>query len=107
LFLSFLFFLLLEITAIKAFPSPATLDIASQLIYHLNRIPKLSIRLECHELAFSWEINAKTSASQMSILLKGCQEFQQLKDPFQRVMAMMLAIGNYLNGDTARGQVRK
>jgi chaperonin cofactor prefoldin len=106
-FSNFFAFFLLEITAIKAFSSPTTLDIASQLIYHLNRIPKLSIRLECHELAFSWEINAKTSSSQMSILLKGCQEFQQLKDPFQRLMAMMLAIGNYLNGDTARGQVKK
>jgi hypothetical protein len=105
-FSNFFAFFLLEITAIKAFSSPTTLDIASQLIYHLNRIPKLSIRLECHELAFSWEINAKTSSSQMSILLKGCQEFQQLKDPFQSLMAMMLAIGNYLNGDTARGQVK-
>jgi hypothetical protein len=27
-----------------------------------------------------------------------------MKSPFQQLFSMMLAIGNYLNGDTTRGQ---
>ena len=39
------------------------------------------------------------------MILKGCQEFDSnMKSPFQQLFSMMLAIGNYLNGDTTRGQ---
>eukprot|EP01040_Poterioochromonas_malhamensis_P011521 gene11521-12563_t len=93
-----------ETTAIKAFSNPLTLDLASQMIFHLNRLPKLAVRLECHEMSFSWEINAKVSSNQLNALLKGCREFQQLKDSFQSLLAVVLAIGNHINGDTARGQ---
>lgn len=68
------------------------------MIFHLNRLPKLAVRLECHEMSFSWEINAKVSSNQLNAQLKGCREFQQLKDSFQSLLAVVLAIGNHING---------
>ncbi len=92
-------------TAVKGFKDPSVLDNASKLIFEFNRIPRLNQRMECHELAFVWGNNANTASKDINIIVKACKELQDAKPQMEKVLSMILAIGNYINGDTARGQV--
>jgi hypothetical protein len=95
----------LELTAVKEFKDSSGLDNASKLIFELNRIPRLNQRMDCHEVAFLWGNNANTAAKDLNALLKACKEISDSKPALETIFSMILSIGNYINGDTARGQV--
>ncbi len=101
----FCFIICLEYNAIREFKDPSVLDNASKLIFEFNRIPRLQQRMECHELAFVWGNNANTAAKDINVVNKACKELQDSKGNMEKIMSMILSIGNYINGDTARGQV--
>lgn len=81
------------------------MDNASKLIFEFNRIPRLAQRMECHELAFVWGNNANTASKDINVVNKACKELQDSKVQMEKILSMILSIGNYINGDTARGQV--
>lgn len=89
----------------KEFKDANLLDNASRLIFQFNRIPRLTQRMECHELSLTWEHHADVVSGSMSTLVKSLKEMADAKSNFEKILAMVLAIGNYINGDTARGQV--
>ena len=89
----------------KEFKDPNLLDNASKLIYHFNRIPRIAQRMECHELSFTWTTNADLVSNSIRTLVKSVGELNEAKGNFEKILSLILAIGNYINGDTARGQV--
>lgn len=91
-------------TAVKAYSDPLVLDRASRLVFHLNLLPRLSVRLECHLQGFTWPVNAAVSCSQVDAIHKAVREIQQDQNKLSRILSLILAIGNYINGDTPRGR---
>jgi len=92
-----------EVNALKCYSSPANLDQASKLYYYICRIPRLVTRLDCHEIAFSWQNFSKQVSQQIDIILKACAEIENCKSQMQTVLSIVLALGNYLNSDTKFG----
>lgn len=80
------------------------LDRASRLVFHLNTIPRLPQRLECHLLGFTWPVNATASSGQVQAIQKAVHELQKDQRLMEKIFSIVLGIGNYINGDTARGQ---
>ena len=89
----------------KAFKDPSALDNASRLIFQFNRIPRLNQRMECHDIGFTWESHAETALRKVGTLTKSLGEMNNSKGSFEKILSMILSIGNYINGDTTRGQV--
>jgi hypothetical protein len=93
----------------------------------LNRIPGVAERLELHEICFSWLSAATETASQLRVMQHACDELTSSQNLMKRLLAMynllvifefhfsdieltffdnrILAVGNYINGGTPRGQV--
>ena len=92
-----------EVKALQSFSNPSQLDQASQFCYCLNRIPRVSSRLQCHEIAFSWHGAISTVSTQLGILQSACDELNQAQQQMETVFAMILSIGNYLNVDSKWG----
>lgn len=61
--------------------------------------------MECHELSFTWTTNADLVSNSIRTLVKSVGELNEAKGNFEKILSLILAIGNYINGDTARGQV--
>ncbi len=95
-----------EITAIKQYTWAADrdrLDSASRLFLSLCRVPRLSVRMECHELAFSWFGFADDVANSLTVMGKAVEELEVSEGRLFRLCALVLAVGNYLNGGTKFG----
>lgn len=95
-----------ELTAVKEYKDPSVLDAASKLLFHFNRIPRLNIRLECHFIAFSWRTGYNAAAAQITTIVNGLQELKRDQRILEQLLAIILSVGNYVNGDSARGQVK-
>eukprot|EP00981_Chlorochromonas_danica_P005143 scaffold1036_cov169-Ochromonas_danica.AAC.23 len=93
-----------ESTAVKSFSNPAALDRASRLAFHLSALPRLAQRLECHLLGFTWPINATITTAQVQAIALAVTELKADQRKIEKIFSMVLGIGNYINGDTARGQ---
>jgi hypothetical protein len=61
-------------------------------------------RLECHEIVFSWNDEADSISNLLDIADRACIELCQSKEHIRTLLAIVLSIGNHINGDTARGQ---
>ena len=96
-----------ELEAIKPHKDPKQLDGASQLLFQFNRLPRILPRVECHQIAFAWKSNADHTANRIGVVDCACKELQRSEGDLRQVLAMVLALGNYLNGGTPRGQVRE
>lgn len=94
-----------EITAVQQYKNALVLDNASRFVFHLNRMPRLNMRLECHEIAFAWSANAGNAETQLNILQRACAEMTTSEAHLKTILAAILSIGNYINGDSNRGQV--
>ena len=53
---------------------------------------------------FRWETDANAVSTQLGALSKACEELRQSEHGLSMILAMVLTIGNYINGGTARGQ---
>lgn len=92
-----------EVNALRCHTDPSKLDQASKLYFHLCRIPRLVSRVECHEIAFSWHSFSHVVYSQLHIIQSAVDELNRFQSHMEIVLAMILAIGNYLNADTKWG----
>eukprot|EP00929_Paragymnodinium_shiwhaense_P067325 TRINITY_DN3389_c0_g1_i2.p1 TRINITY_DN3389_c0_g1~~TRINITY_DN3389_c0_g1_i2.p1 ORF type:complete len:1660 (-),score=346.41 TRINITY_DN3389_c0_g1_i2:293-5272(-) len=74
-----------------------------EYMWHVSRVPAYNVRLDCWSFAISYEERAVSYATALA-------DFQQMVDALlqsgtlPRLLAMILAIGNYLNGGTNRGR---
>eukprot|EP01038_Epipyxis_sp_PR26KG_P007973 gene7973-10813_t len=93
-----------ELTAVKAYSSPDTLCPASKLLFHFNTIPRLQNRIEAHETAFSWSGAAKLASAQLGVVQLACDELEKSQKAMEKVLSIILSVGNYINGDTIHGQ---
>lgn len=82
-----------EIALIKQHTDVTTLDDASKLYFHFNRVPRLTMRIECHEIAFSWGTTAATTVHQLHVLQRACMELSGSEKNIQTLFSMVLAIG--------------
>lgn len=62
------------------------------------------MRIECHEIAFMWNGTATSSISQLHVIQRACVELTNSQSNMQILLSMILAVGNYINGDTKFGQ---
>eukprot|EP01036_Dinobryon_divergens_P026104 gene26104-34712_t len=92
-----------ELTTVKTFTDPNQLDRASRLVYHLNRVPYLVTRLQCHEIPFSWFGFCNSVLMQLRVVQAACDELHKFEESMQNVLAIILSLGNYLNVDTNFG----
>ena len=58
-----------------------------------------------HEIGFRWPRDAGKVAAEISTFQKACKEFesQENMQSLKKVLALILAVGNYLNGGSPRG----
>ena len=84
----------------------ADLDAPGKLFKVLVDIPRLEQRLKIHSIILSWEDDADLFADDLDIVVNTVAEFQApaCQQSLVHFLALILAIGNYLNGGTARGQ---
>lgn len=82
------------------------LDAPGKLFKALVDIPRLEQRLKMHSIMLSWEDDADTFAEELDIVTNAVVEFKfpQCEESLSHMLSLILAIGNYLNGNTARGQ---
>jgi hypothetical protein len=62
------------------------------------------VRLECHEIAFSWQSSAHDVHTKLTILNAANQEFMKCQSSFDNILSFILSIGNYINGSSRFGQ---
>jgi hypothetical protein len=93
-----------EYTAVSTYSDPNVLDAASKFLFHCRRLAKLQVRLECHEICFTWTQAAQQTQHQLDVVKKACAEFQESEANLRLLLALVLSVGNFLNGDSARGQ---
>ena len=83
-----------------------TLGLPEKLYKALLVIPRLHERLRCHSHIFPWDEQADAVENKLRVVSEACHLLltpdgsQGLLD----VLAMVLAVGNYLNGDSVQGQ---
>lgn len=75
-------------------------------VYHFSKVPRLTQRLECHYIGFLWGSGATLCLGQLEAIKKGMGEIKGDEDKLKKLLGVVLSVGNYINGDTARGQVR-
>ncbi len=67
-------------------------------------IPRFVERIRCHEITFAWLGLANSSIAQLNVLQRACYELIDSQSNMQRLLSMILAIGNYINGGTSHGR---
>jgi hypothetical protein len=96
-----------ESTAVKTFDGDyLSLDIPGQLFHELIEIPRLQQRLEMFHMTLRWPMEMGSIYEQIAVLKDSCEElhFPDCQSALMRIMAAVLATGNFMNGGTARGQ---
>lgn len=94
-----------EYSAVSSYVDAAQLDAASKFVFHCRRLPRLQVRLECHEVCFTWPQAAQQLQEKLEVINKACNEFHESEPNLKQFLGLVLSVGNFLNGDTARGQV--
>lgn len=95
---------IIELNLVKGYDQPHKLDVTGQLFHEFSRIPRLENRLKMYEITLKWDADATEAAQQVSTFLKACIELRRTKPLLGKLFGMVLSLGNYLNGGTARGQ---
>lgn len=93
-----------ELAQVKVHKDPSKLDKASQMLFHFNRLPRVQIRVECHITAFTWFPALNNVTAALGVIDSACNELKSSEKQLKVLLAQVLAIGNYINGGTARGQ---
>ncbi len=91
-----------EVNTALSYQNPQDMDMVGQLFINLAEIPRISQRLDCHKMAFTWEDDYSSVSSKLGILHSACREVGD-NLAVQKILRMVLTVGNYLNGGTSRG----
>lgn len=92
-----------EINTVRAYENPTELDPVGQLFFALASIPRIEKRLKIHDTCFKWDADATTVASQLNVYSMACDQLKVHEATFNKLLGMILAIGNVLNDGTPRG----
>jgi hypothetical protein len=92
--------------AVKGYSSCEFLDEASTVLFYFSHIPRLMQRIEIHETAFSWNPDCNFVSFQLKKIQEASDQILK-SDDLKHLMALILAIGNYMNGGTSYGQVKQ
>eukprot|EP00602_Paraphysomonas_sp_CaronLab_P003309 CAMPEP_0185020924 /NCGR_PEP_ID=MMETSP1103-20130426/3574_1 /TAXON_ID=36769 /ORGANISM="Paraphysomonas bandaiensis, Strain Caron Lab Isolate" /LENGTH=1483 /DNA_ID=CAMNT_0027552127 /DNA_START=20 /DNA_END=4471 /DNA_ORIENTATION=+ len=96
-----------ETALVRAFDGNVhELDTPGRLFLHLVDIPRLEKRLKLHSAILVWEDNADKVWEDLEILSNAITEFKrpECEESLKHVLSLILAVGNYMNGGTSRGQ---
>lgn len=93
-----------EISAVTHFDKPENLDAAGMFFLALSEIPRLKERLDCHDIAFRWDEEASVLKASIDTLMNATIEMKQSEPALKKLLQIVLAVGNFLNGGTPRGQ---
>jgi len=93
-----------EIELLKPYTAniPLNLGKAEQYFLAVMDIPLLGVRLECWEFTRSFDKQIEEANEDIVIVIEACQQLQRSKK-FTKVLQIVLAIGNLVNGNTNRG----
>lgn len=95
-----------ELTLIEKFvkdgSDPTNLAREESYLYEMSQIPSLETRLKCIKTAYTFSGDAKRIYSQISRVKKALKEVNTSSE-LRRVLEIILAIGNHMNGGTTRG----
>ena len=91
-----------EVNTALSYQNPQDMDMVGQLFINLAEIPRISQRLDCHKMAFTWGDDYSSISSKLGTLHSACREIGD-NLAVQKILRMVLTIGNYLNGGTSRG----
>ena len=80
------------------------LDNVGQLFLALSHIPRLEHRLKCHDMCLRFRAEHERLSLNLSVLDQACEELHRSEPVLRRILQVILADGNYLNGGTPRGQ---
>jgi len=67
------------------------------------KIPRLKMRLDCVSITLQFDENFQLLQEKLQKFTKASKEIKDSKN-FLEVLSMVMAIGNYMNGSTSRGQ---
>ncbi len=96
-----------ESTAIRNYDGKTEeLDAPGRVFKLLIDIPRLEQRLKCQHIMLTWEQEGKALLGEIDLLHSAVHEFRSdfTMIPFRHLLALILSIGNHLNGGTTRGQ---
>jgi hypothetical protein len=82
-----------ELNTVRAYDKPEQLDITGQLFYELSTIPRLELRLKCHEITFKWDSEASEASTHVGVFLKACMELRRTKLLIGKLLSMVLGLG--------------
>lgn len=91
-----------EVNTALSYQNPQDMDMVGQLFINLAEIPRISQRLDCHKMAFTWADDYSSVSSKLGILHSACREIGD-NLAVQKILRMVLTLGNYMNGGTSRG----
>jgi formin 2 len=83
--------------------APAQLQLPEQWILELSTVPQLSARLECWRFSQTFDDLYADVDRPLDLLQRACAQVRK-SEALKKTMAAVLAVGNYLNGGTPRGQ---
>lgn len=83
--------------------SPEELDRPEQLLQILLTIPNLPARLQCWAFSLSFNDRREEMVKQLDSIFDGCSALQK-SEQVKELLAVVLTLGNYLNGGTPKGQ---
>lgn len=98
-----------ELEMAKAFAADAEgvqkLNKAEALAYHIARVPRWQAKIKTmYTMRTSDELVGEIRTA-ISTVVEACKQVSK-SEKFKRVLAMVLAIGNYMNAGTAKGSAR-
>jgi hypothetical protein len=67
-------------------------------------VPRLAIRMEIHELAFSWFLHFDDVSSRLGVLHRALEELHSSQGRLEAILTLVLAVGNFLNAGTKFGR---
>lgn len=95
-----------ELTLLSKFTEdktdPAKLANEEKYLYSLTSIPNLQVRLQCLKTSFTFVQDAKRIHSVIVKMQKALAEVSKSGE-LRKILEVVLAIGNYMNGGTTRG----
>ncbi|KAI0563645.1 Formin-like Protein [Gracilaria domingensis] len=98
-----------ELEMAKNFAAPeedvGQLNPAESLAYHISRVPRWSAKVKAMVTMRTAEEVEEEIRTSLSVVIMASKEVLNSKR-FQQVLAMVLAIGNFLNAGTAKGSAR-
>ena len=91
-----------EVEMISSFDEPETLGTAEKFVLAVHKIPRLGPRTKTWGYKQTFDARYEELEPPIAAAMKACKQVQS-SDKFKDLLALVLAVGNYLNGGSVRG----